>query len=175
LRLALSKGPNRVGVSLSPEDDNRSSLRNVEFYSFQNAGRWTKSENPAILSIDLNANEALMSYDVIGYLLILYQSQTSVLTSWDVLYVILPAVSITATPLTCIQEVNGSNLSHDMRTLNVLSSSFIKTSPLSHEGFFVNPALYGVPKIRLFLNELELIIKSRASSVGVVTAYGLDT
>jgi hypothetical protein len=33
-RLALSKGPNRVGVSLpSPEDGNRSSLRNVVFSS----------------------------------------------------------------------------------------------------------------------------------------------
>jgi hypothetical protein len=32
LRLALSKGPNRVGVSPSPEDGNRSSFRNVVFF-----------------------------------------------------------------------------------------------------------------------------------------------
>jgi hypothetical protein len=31
LRLALSKGPTRVGVSPSPEDGNRSSFRNVVF------------------------------------------------------------------------------------------------------------------------------------------------
>jgi hypothetical protein len=34
LRLALSKGPNRVNVSPSPEDGNRSSFRNVVFYNF---------------------------------------------------------------------------------------------------------------------------------------------
>jgi hypothetical protein len=34
LRLALSKGPNRIGVSPSPEDGNRSSFRNVVFVFF---------------------------------------------------------------------------------------------------------------------------------------------
>jgi hypothetical protein len=35
LRLALSKGPNRVGLSLSsPEDGKRSSFRNIAFYSY---------------------------------------------------------------------------------------------------------------------------------------------
>jgi hypothetical protein len=34
LKLALSKGPNRVGVSLpSPEDGKRSSFRNTVFFS----------------------------------------------------------------------------------------------------------------------------------------------
>jgi hypothetical protein len=50
LRLALSKGPNRVGVSFpSPEDGNRSSFRNVVFSSIQNSGRWTTSRNSVIL------------------------------------------------------------------------------------------------------------------------------
>jgi hypothetical protein len=34
LRLALSKGPNRVGVSPSPEDENRPNFRSVVFSSF---------------------------------------------------------------------------------------------------------------------------------------------
>jgi hypothetical protein len=35
LRLALTKGRNRIGVSLPlPEDGNRSSFRNVVFYSY---------------------------------------------------------------------------------------------------------------------------------------------
>jgi hypothetical protein len=49
LRLALSKGPNRVVVSLpSHEEGNRSSIRNTVFSSTQNSGRWTKSRNPVI-------------------------------------------------------------------------------------------------------------------------------
>jgi hypothetical protein len=52
LRLALSKEPNRVGVSLpSPEEGNRSSSRNVVFPSTYDFGRWEKSRNPVILSI----------------------------------------------------------------------------------------------------------------------------
>jgi hypothetical protein len=51
LRLALSKGPNWVGVfsTLSPEDGNRSSFRNVVFSSLWNTGRWKspkKNSNP---------------------------------------------------------------------------------------------------------------------------------
>jgi hypothetical protein len=50
LRLALSKGHNRVGVSLpSPEDRNRSSVRNVVFSNIYNSRRWTKSRNAAVL------------------------------------------------------------------------------------------------------------------------------
>jgi hypothetical protein len=40
LKLALSKGPNRVGVPPSSEDENRPSFRKVTFSSFQNTGRW---------------------------------------------------------------------------------------------------------------------------------------
>jgi hypothetical protein len=57
LRLALSKGANRVGVSLpSPEDGNRSSFRNVVFPSIYNSGRRTKSRNP------VNPNETPSVY-----------------------------------------------------------------------------------------------------------------
>jgi hypothetical protein len=46
LRLALSKGPNRVGATFFlPEVGNRSSLRNVVFLKKKNIGRWTKSIN----------------------------------------------------------------------------------------------------------------------------------
>jgi hypothetical protein len=51
LRLVLSREPNTVGVSHSSEDGNRSSFRNVVFSSFYNTGLWTKSKNPAILSV----------------------------------------------------------------------------------------------------------------------------
>jgi hypothetical protein len=50
LRLALSKGANRVGVSPSSEDGNRSSFQNAVFSSFWNTGRWTKSKNPVTVS-----------------------------------------------------------------------------------------------------------------------------
>jgi hypothetical protein len=54
LRLALPKGHIAVGVSLpSPEDGNTSSFRNVVF-SFQHAGRWTKSKDPVIMEIGTN-------------------------------------------------------------------------------------------------------------------------
>jgi hypothetical protein len=51
LRLALSKGPNWLFVfpPNTPEDGNRSSFRNVVFYSSYNTGRWKKSKNPVIL------------------------------------------------------------------------------------------------------------------------------
>jgi hypothetical protein len=39
LERANFKGPNRVGVSPSPEDGNRSSFRNIVFSSFQNNGK----------------------------------------------------------------------------------------------------------------------------------------
>jgi hypothetical protein len=49
--LALSKGPNRVGVSLpSPEDGNRSSFRNVVFSSYLEFGTMDKPTNPVIKS-----------------------------------------------------------------------------------------------------------------------------
>jgi hypothetical protein len=55
LRLALSKRPNRVGVSLSsPEDGNRYSFQNVVFSSFENSGLWTKSRIPVILNVISN-------------------------------------------------------------------------------------------------------------------------
>jgi hypothetical protein len=48
----LSKGSNRVGVSSpSSEDRNRSIFWNIVFSSFQNTGRWVKSENPVILGV----------------------------------------------------------------------------------------------------------------------------
>jgi hypothetical protein len=49
-KLALFKGPNRVGVTLtSPEGRNRFSFRNVMFYRVIIPGRWTKSRTPVIL------------------------------------------------------------------------------------------------------------------------------
>jgi hypothetical protein len=52
MRLALSKGPNGVGVSFaSPEEENRSSFRNVVFSSIQNSGPWTTPRNPVILGV----------------------------------------------------------------------------------------------------------------------------
>jgi hypothetical protein len=47
---ALSKVLNRVGVSPSPEDGNRSSFRNLVFSSFYYTARWTESKSPVILS-----------------------------------------------------------------------------------------------------------------------------
>jgi hypothetical protein len=48
-RLALFNWSNRVCVSLrSPENENRSSFRNVVFSSILNSGRWAKSRNPKI-------------------------------------------------------------------------------------------------------------------------------
>jgi hypothetical protein len=77
LRLAPSKGPNRVGVSLSsPEDGSKSGFRNVVFYSFWNTWRWTSSRNPAIwkqkahlcvqgaLPIGLQAHQAALEGNV---------------------------------------------------------------------------------------------------------------
>jgi hypothetical protein len=52
LKLVPSKGPSRIGVSISaPENGNKSSFRNVAFYSFQNTLRWTNSGNLVILSV----------------------------------------------------------------------------------------------------------------------------
>jgi hypothetical protein len=51
LRLALSKGPNWVGVfPPTPEDGNNYSLRNVVFSGSYSIERWEKSKNPIILS-----------------------------------------------------------------------------------------------------------------------------
>jgi hypothetical protein len=48
LRLALSKGPNRVGVAFpSPEDGNRSSFRNVMFSSYLEFRTTDKVQKPA--------------------------------------------------------------------------------------------------------------------------------
>jgi hypothetical protein len=48
MRLALSKGPNRAGVSIpSPEDGNRSTFLNVVFFNaLWNTGGWTKYTDP---------------------------------------------------------------------------------------------------------------------------------
>jgi hypothetical protein len=53
LRLALSKGPNRVGVSpsSSPEDGSRSSFWNMVFSCILNSRRWSASRNTVILSV----------------------------------------------------------------------------------------------------------------------------
>jgi hypothetical protein len=55
LRLALFKGPNRVGVSLHlrTETDPVSETSCFSFSSNQlESGRWTKSESPVILSFE---------------------------------------------------------------------------------------------------------------------------
>jgi hypothetical protein len=45
LRLALFKGPKRVGVFPNlPKDEKRSSFQNVVFSIFWNTGPWTKSK-----------------------------------------------------------------------------------------------------------------------------------
>jgi hypothetical protein len=57
LRLALSKGPNRVGVPpfplFSPEDGSRTSFRNVVILTviILFFGRWEKSKNPLLHNI----------------------------------------------------------------------------------------------------------------------------
>jgi hypothetical protein len=40
-----------VSPSLSPEDGNRSSFRNVVFSAFYNNGRWTKPNTPVIPTV----------------------------------------------------------------------------------------------------------------------------
>jgi hypothetical protein len=47
LTLALSKGPITVGVSPSPEGGNRSSFRNVVFYSFLEYWMMEKVQKPS--------------------------------------------------------------------------------------------------------------------------------
>jgi hypothetical protein len=50
--LVLSKGPNRVGVSLHPRTETDSVSETSCFsYNYLESGRWTKSENPVILYI----------------------------------------------------------------------------------------------------------------------------
>jgi hypothetical protein len=60
VRLALFKGPNKVGVSSSPEDGNRSSFRNV-FSVFLNTWRLTRSKNPVILNVIHHCRNRLVS------------------------------------------------------------------------------------------------------------------
>jgi hypothetical protein len=49
-KLALSKGPNRVGVSLHwRRKQNKFPKRRVFSSNYLESGRWTKSENPVIL------------------------------------------------------------------------------------------------------------------------------
>jgi hypothetical protein len=62
-RLALSKGPNRVGVSLSsPEDGNKISFRNIVIYISLNSVWWTKSRNPVILTITFPIQQDNMDF-----------------------------------------------------------------------------------------------------------------
>jgi hypothetical protein len=44
LMVALSNGPDRVGVSPLPEDGKNLSFQNVVFSNFQNTGQWSKSK-----------------------------------------------------------------------------------------------------------------------------------
>jgi hypothetical protein len=60
--LALSKGPNRVGISLpSSEEGTRCSFRNVAFSSNWNSGWWTKSRNPVTQSV-MHCHPDLLDY-----------------------------------------------------------------------------------------------------------------
>jgi hypothetical protein len=52
LKLALSKGLNRVGVSLaSSQDRSRYRFRNVVFSGIYNSGRWPQHRNPVIPNV----------------------------------------------------------------------------------------------------------------------------
>jgi hypothetical protein len=54
LRLALSKGPNRVGVSPPPsEDGNKSSFRNIVFSSYLEFRAMNKSRKPVIMKVNI--------------------------------------------------------------------------------------------------------------------------
>jgi hypothetical protein len=72
LRLALSKGPNRVGVSphLRMETDQVSEMSCFLFPNYLESGRWTKSKNPLILCM------SVLSSKVTDVFLI-YESVTS--------------------------------------------------------------------------------------------------
>jgi hypothetical protein len=75
LRLALSEGPNRVGVSFpSPEERNRFSFGNVSS-SIWNSGRRAKSRNPVILRILLNDMQILSTHITINTLRFRYKAQ----------------------------------------------------------------------------------------------------
>jgi hypothetical protein len=56
--LALSKGPNRVGL--------RYSFQNVVFFRFYNSGQWTKSRTPVILNVLNHCHNSLDS-KYVGY------------------------------------------------------------------------------------------------------------
>jgi hypothetical protein len=52
LRLALSKGPNRVGVSLHLRTETEPVSETSCFsFNYLESGQWTKSENPVILCV----------------------------------------------------------------------------------------------------------------------------
>jgi hypothetical protein len=67
-RLALSKGPNRVGVSPHPRTETDPVSETSCFSSnYLESGRWTKSENPVILwEHDLRSSQ-LWLWRVLGY------------------------------------------------------------------------------------------------------------
>jgi hypothetical protein len=50
-RLALSKGPNKVGVSPPHLRIETDPVQNVVFPSIQKSGQWTRSRNPVIGSV----------------------------------------------------------------------------------------------------------------------------
>jgi hypothetical protein len=53
LRLALSKGPNRVDVSPTHLRTETDPLSETVFSNFWNIGRWTNSKNPVIMKMNL--------------------------------------------------------------------------------------------------------------------------
>jgi hypothetical protein len=70
LKLALSNGPNRVGVSLpSPEEGNNPVSETLGFLDGYNSGRWTKSINSVILSVIIDfflmISKAILMNDII--------------------------------------------------------------------------------------------------------------
>jgi hypothetical protein len=70
MRLAHTKGSNRIGVSLpSPEDGSESNLHNIVFSIFKNTERWSKSRNPVILSVIYHHQNILVSNvdQIFGY------------------------------------------------------------------------------------------------------------
>jgi hypothetical protein len=77
-RLALSKGPNRVGVSPLTWERNRSGFRNAVCSSSYNTGRWAKPKIPVILSVMYHPQNPLGSnYIFYAYSRILHNSRSS--------------------------------------------------------------------------------------------------
>jgi hypothetical protein len=77
LKLALSKRSNRVGVSLSPEDGNRSNFRNVVFSKTR---RWTKSRNQVILSV-IQHHQSPLEFIFVTYLILTSPSYATCISS----------------------------------------------------------------------------------------------